>query len=150
MVNGQIRIQRYVVEEEKVKTWKLRPERIKELLRDKQAEYGTQGALQLVQEYLKENDWESFKKFFSPVETETAPQGYGYTINLKTVGNPLMTVMNPCKFGEGFPDFIGRAEGERDIQFYINKINHSIGQSGYQCDVDIVDQYFYSGTGARL
>ena len=147
MVNGQIRIQRYVVEEEKVKTWRLDPEKIKAVLETAEAEGGTTDAVQLVQEYLKENDWEAFKKFFDPVENETAPQGFGYTVNLKSIGNPLVTVGNLAQFGIGFPDFIGRSKGTKDILFYVDRVVHKLGREGYTNDIEIVDQYAISPTG---
>lgn len=139
--NGEIRIQRYVVEQDKVKTWKLNETKLDTYLERIEVEQGQRAKFDVYLDFLQARDFEEVQRFFDPVESETAPQGFGYTVNLQTVGNPLVTVSNRCNFGEGFPDFIGNAEGlsGRPIIWYIRSVNHNISRSGYKCQIEVVD-----------
>ena len=94
-------------------------------------------------------------KYFT-LETETtAPQGVGWKIQAKCLGNALLTSPMRVNFGKpvsvdpddtdsdslGFPDQFKTAQAN----FWLNKVTHTISRSGYECDLDIVDAFTLSG-----
>lgn len=149
IVNGEIQIQRYTVETDSVQTWKLNEQRLEDELERVEAEGGQEAKNAFYLNYLQARDFEEVERFFDPVEVETAPQGYGYSVSMQTLGNPLITVSNPCEFGDGFPTMIGnpREFAGRQITWYVNGVSHSLSRAGYRCSVEVVDQYAISPTG---
>jgi hypothetical protein len=131
-MNGKPTFIRYIAQSETVKAWRFVPERVEKKLRG--APDFKSRAL-LVKEYLNASDFEQVKWAFEPIESSTAPQGLGYSVNAKVLGNPLITAPMSVTFGKGFPDFLSH----RLLNYYLRKVEHTIDRSGYFCNLDIVD-----------
>ena len=157
MVDGQIVARKYIAEQQKVVTYRLNPEKITEGLKNAGS---AQGQMEFVGQWLKENDFQNLIRagFFTAVESVTCPQGYGYTINCKVIGNPLITPPNEAFFGENFPDQIGKRmvsghsytggiTSDPKTKWFIRKVTHDISMSGYFSNVEIVDAFSISPTG---
>lgn len=82
------------------------------------------------------------KKYFSEVNSSTAPQGMGLSATLEVIGNPLYTCPARVKFGKGFPDFFFTKKG---LIFYQTRVSHKINRSGYTCSIQVADSYSVSG-----
>lgn len=149
MVNGEIVFRRFTIENEKVRTWKLNTKRIEEEFNSREKTGGMAGQWQLVREVMDARDFEQVKRFFDPVDTTTAPNGLGYSVNAKVLGNPAAIPPAIVDFQEGFPDRLRKGTG-RNTTFYLRKASHSIDQSGYFTDLEVVDVYLISPTGQLL
>ncbi len=158
LINGELTVFRYTVEGEKVKTWRLNTDRIKRAFDERETGdfRGLTSQADLVREVYAAKDFDDprIKQFFDPVESETAPNGLGYTINVRMLGNPA--AVPPCipTFGEGFPDrFRPRRRGDiakygvTNNIFYVRSSTHTIDTSGYHADLEIVDVYTLSPVG---
>ena len=141
IVNGEIVFRRFVVEDQKVTTWKLNTEKIQALYSDKNVSLTEQA--KFTKEYLSAKSFEEVKHFFDPVESSTAPQGYGYRVKARMIGNPLFAPPSQVKFNNGFPDQIGSS----DTTWYLEEVTHTINNSGYFMDVEIVDAFTLSPVG---
>ena len=86
-MNGQAIITRRVVEDERVITWTLNSDRIEAELTSRAVEGGPQGEAALVKEILAANDFSQVERFFDMVESSTAPQGVGYHVRMRVLGN---------------------------------------------------------------
>lgn len=145
-VNGQPTFYRYVTENQTVTAYRLVPERIERALEEQGLEGGVAGQIELVNNWLSVRDFEEIERFFEPIDSSTAPQGIGYEIDLKSLGNVGYAVGAVANFGQGFPDQIGNSQS----LFYLYSVNHQVGNEGYFCDCKIVDAYAISPTGQRL
>jgi hypothetical protein len=145
-VDGRPTFTRYNAETQTVTTWQLRPERIEAELERKGNDTGIQGQTAMLTDVLGAQSFEEVQRFFEPIEQTTAPQGYGYEVKVRMFGNPMIMAGNLVKFGEGFPDVLGSAQ----TNWYIRNVAHTINQSGYFMDVDVVDAYTFSPTGTVL
>jgi len=145
-VDGQPRFIRYVVEDDRVVGWRLVPERISAELERRGQEGGIEEKIQFVREYLAVESFEKVKRFFEPIESSTAPQGLGYTVNLRVLGSPLHAISNEATFGNGFPDQIGNA----NTKFYMRRVSHKIGPEGYTGGIQVVDAFKLTPTGEGL
>jgi hypothetical protein len=154
IVDGQIIARKYIAEQQKVITYRLNPDKIAEHLKQADATSGIQGQVEYVGNMLNQNDFQALIRdgYFTPIEQMTAPQGYGYTINLRVIGNPLITPPNQAYFGDNFPDNIGVALGEAQnkIKWFIRKATHNISMAGYMTDIEIVDAFSISPTGELM
>lgn len=144
--------QRLVAKTETVETWVLNTELMKKEMGEKA---NIAEKYDLLVEWLSNNNWDEIKKYFTSVPATTAPQGFGYTINLKMLGDPLITTPLQVRFGVGFPDRLGQGFPSKPTQgkmpastdavnkalttFFVKKITHTIAQTGYLCDLEIVD-----------
>ena len=146
MIDGKPTFLRFVQENEKVVAYRLVPERIGEELTKKGLESGIQGQTRLMKDWLNVKDFEQIKRFFVPIESSTAPQGFGYEIKAKMIGNPLVSPPTIANFGEGFPERIGNIQ----TKWYVRKVAHTINNTGYFMDVEIVDAFAISPTGEVL
>jgi hypothetical protein len=144
-VDGRVVLRRFVAEQEKVITYRLRPERIKEAIADVEGD-GIAAQTQVVKDLLSTNDFEDIKHFFDPYESTTAPQGFGYRITAQQIGNPLVMPPNQIIINNGFPDRLGG----RQAKYYINKVTHNIDKTGYKMSTEIVDVFSFSDIGAGL
>jgi hypothetical protein len=133
LVNGNYTFIRSVAKDEKVTDWVFDPK----LLRDDFARQGKSIPAQaaLLNTIIQAKDFEEVKKYFRPYTSSTAPQGAGYTVNVKTMGNVLFCPPNRVTFGDGFP---GRLK-QYNRTFYMRKVTHTIDQTGYKCDCEIQD-----------
>lgn len=142
IVDGKPQIYRTVVEDEKVKTYRLVPERI-------EAELSTRdlkGRTSLLLEYMSVKDFESVKRFFVEDTVTTAPQGSGLELDVDIIGDPLVTAGMVASFKSGFPSRIGAS----DRTWWIRRAVHSIEASGYSIGLNIVDAYSFSPTGVKI
>lgn len=166
--DGKPTFVKYTVEDERVKGWRLKPERIQDELKRRGLEAGFQGQMELLREWAEAKTFEQIKGFFEPIESGAAPQGLGYTVQLQTLGNTLNTAPLIAQFGDGFPAMIENSKlgkrGEFDLSlnerelrellvsgadvgnprgttFYVRKVSHTISRSGYHNAVEIVDAF---------
>jgi hypothetical protein len=143
-VDGQPVFRRFVAEQETVVSYRLIPERIQEAF--EQTEGNFEDNIQLAQELLSAKDFQEVERFFEPIASETAPQGFGYRIKAKMLGNPLFCPPNQVIINKGFPDRLGGAQSK----YYLNTVTHTIDRSGYKMDVEIVDAFTLSPVGEPL
>ena len=146
IVNGQPTFYRYVTENQTVRAYRLVPSRIEDVLEAQGLEGGVAAQFETVRNWLDVRDFEEIRFAFEPVDSATAPQGIGYELELKTLGNAAYAVGTVATFGRGFPDVIGNAQS----LFYLYSVNHQLNTSGYTCDCKIVDAYAINPTGQRL
>lgn len=142
IVDGQIIFRRYVAEEESVITYRLDQKKIQEVFSDAAID-GLGQQIKLTQELLSKKDFESIKHFFIPVETTTAPQGFGYRLNCEMIGNPLYIPGNLIKINNGFPDRLGGTQSK----WYLQGVSHTIDSSGYNMSIEVVDVFNLSPIG---
>lgn len=143
--DGRVILKRFVAEQEKVISYRLNPERIRQTINSTEND-GIVAQTKIVKDLLSINDFEQIKHFFDPYESTTAPQGFGYRISAKMLGNPLMIPPNQIIINNGFPDRLGG----KQAKYYIDKVTHNIDTSGYKNDVEIVDAFSISDIGAGL
>ena len=80
------------------------------------------------------------------MELTTAPQGLGYTMQAKILGNPLLSSPLKIIFGKGFPVWFTPKEAASNLtNFYANKVTHTINNTGYKCDIEILDAFTLFG-----
>jgi hypothetical protein len=150
MIGGQVQIMRYHAETERTVVYKLDSDK---MAREMKAG-NTKDQIALLSDWLSTNKFEDLiydsktnKGYFVPVVQTTAPQGLGYTINLKTLGNPMISP--PCKVifesvkdsTKNFPPMFQNTS----LSYWIRKVTHTISRSGYECDVEVVDGFTASG-----
>lgn len=141
--NGKPQFFRYVAERETVKVYRLVPERIEADLRK---EKGFLGKADKLADWLNVSDFKAIRKYFDEVEQSTAPQGYGYEITLKTIGNPLLTAPVTAVFGSGFPAMLTRDTKQKNPNFfYVNAVEHLIDTSGYYNQISVMDALSITG-----
>jgi phage protein D len=140
VVDGKITFRRFVAEQQKTITYRLNQQRIKEVYENSES---IQDSLRITKELLSVQDFEQVKHFFDPVESSTAPFGYGYTIKAKLLGNPLMAPPNKIKISNGFPDVLDNS----GAFWYIQTAKHTISRSGYFTDLEIIDVFTLSPVG---
>lgn len=144
-VDGQVIVRRFIAEQEKVILYRLDPDKIQEAL-DEAGNDGFISQTALVKDLLNTKDFESIKHFFTPYESTTAPQGFGYKIKAKMIGNPLFVPPNKISINNGFPDRLGNAQSK----WYIDKVSHRIDKSGYKMDTEIIDVFSLSDIGLGI
>lgn len=142
-VNGVPQYYRYIAKDEQVITYRLNEEAI-------QAEWEAQDTIEDKSEFIKNimkvKTFKEVERFFIQDTITTAPQGSGLTIKVHMFGDINVTAGQVATFGQGFPDRLGA----KDRTWYIKSVTHSMGVSGYFCDLEIVDAYVFSPTGQKL
>jgi hypothetical protein len=142
-VNGVPQYYRYIAKDEQVITYRLNEEAI-------QAEWEAQDTIEdkseFVKNIMKVKTFKEVERFFIQDTITTAPQGSGLTIKVHMFGDINVTAGQVATFGQGFPDRLGA----KDRTWYIKSVTHSMGTSGYFCDLEIVDAYVFSPTGQKL
>lgn len=146
IINGQPTLFRYVAETQQVVTWKLDRKAIQGALEKQGAHSGISGQTKLLFDWLSFTTWPQAKKFFKRNIETTAPQGYGYSMNVDMLGNPLTMPSNKVKFKKGFPDFLA---GNR-TQFFIENVVHNFTSDGYRMKLKVVDGLTLFGFGAPI
>jgi len=140
--DGSPQFYRFVTENETVKVYRLRPERIRAKLKESG---NFKGQFALMKEWMNVNDFSQIKQYFDEIDQSTAPQGLGYSMKVNMLGNPMMTVPSKVYFGSGFPDFFSQKKGVELTTFYCRKVNHTIDRSGYKMSLDVADAYTMNG-----
>ena len=145
MVNGQAQFYRYNAETQSVQVWKLNPDKIRKALEDRDT---TKDKLALMKDWMKASTFEEVKWAFDPSTETTAPQGAGYTMSVKMIGNAHVTAGIEALFGDyqagvggGFPDFCYPKKGKKRIKFWVMKVKHTVDASGYNMDLELVDSF---------
>lgn len=146
LIDGVPTFLRFVQESEKVVAYRLVPELIGKELEQRGLESGVQGQTRLMKDWLNVTDFKQIKRFFVPIEAGTAPQGFGYEIKAKMLGNPLTSPPVIASFGRGFPERIGNI----DTKWYVRKVAHNLDINGYFMDTDIVDAFAITPLGEVL
>jgi hypothetical protein len=138
IINGVTTFQRFTIENEKVVTWTLNTEAVK-----KYVDAGND-----IKPILSATDFgdPNIRRFWTSAEQTTAPNGLGYTITLRMLGNPAMGIGQIVTFNKGFPPNLCLRDGA-PIRFIVRKITHTIGMSGYFMDVEVVDILTISAVG---
>ena len=146
MINGQCVVKRFKANEGKVTDYKLNMDKIQKDVRAKNAKGGLQA---FVAGLMADDSIESlFKKgYFTMGTSTTAPQGYGWQIKVRMLGNALVTAPMKVFFGKGFPSIIsgGGLSGGRPTNFWVRAVTHTVDQNGYKMDLDIVDSLTLTG-----
>jgi hypothetical protein len=139
-VNGKPTYQRFTVEQGKVLTWTINPELIKEYVR-----LGKPlGPILDANSFSNRN----ITQFWTSAEQTTAPNGLGYTVSVRMFGNPTLTAGMLITFNKGFPPCLTLAKGA-PIQFLVRKATHTVDDSGYFTDIEVVDLLTVSAVGVR-
>jgi hypothetical protein len=143
-VNGSPVITRFVIEDQKVKAWKLNTNKIKQRLAQ---EEGLGNKTTLTRNLLGAKDFEQVKWAFDPVEIETAPQGVGYSIDAKMHGDPAVTIPLEVDFEGNFPPPLLQAQAiDSIISFVLYKVSHNLSKDGYKMSVTVADAHTTTGT----
>lgn len=141
IVNGEIVFRRFVVEDQLVTTYRLNKEKIKAVYSDEGMDQDKQA--KITKELLSAKSFEEVKHFFDPVESSTAPQGYGYRIKARMLGNPIFVPPSRIKINDGFPEQIGGTQ----TTWYLETVTHTINNAGYFMDIEVVDAFALSPVG---
>lgn len=145
IVDGQIVFRRYVADQERVITYRLDEKKIQEVYAE-ESNQGLSAQIRLTQDLLSKNDFEQIKHFFTPVESTTAPSGYGYRINCEMIGNPLYIPGNLMIINNGFPDRLCADQSK----WYLQTVRHKIDRSGYFMSIEVVDVFTLSPIGQPI
>lgn len=141
--DGRVSFLRYVTKDDKVTVYKLNSDRIMQRLRQVD---NFEDRLKLEVDYLKRRDFKSVAWAFDPISLSSAPQGLGYGMNAKIIGNPLTSAPLRVLFGKGFPTwFTPEKEGTTLANMYAKKVSHVIDNTGYKCDLEILDAFTIFG-----
>lgn len=144
-VDGKTVLRRFVAEQEKIISYRIRPERIKDVIKNVEGD-GIVSQTKLVKDLLSVSDFKQIEHFFDPYESTTAPQGFGYRINAQMLGNPLFMPPNRIIINNGFPDRLG----SKQAKYYLDKVTHNLNRSGYKMQTEIVDAFSISDIGVGL
>jgi hypothetical protein len=142
-VEGQPVFQRYVLESGTVKLYQLNKERVRRATAN--------GAnIQKDTEILSATDFQQVIKYFDPVNSSTAPQGQGFTVNVKAHGDPFFIPLTKINFAGGFPppltqSILQEIEGAL-VHFYIKKVTHTFTKGEFGSDLEICDRYGANGS----
>jgi hypothetical protein len=146
IIDGQIVFRRFIAETEKTVTYRLDIDKIKKVYTDVD-DLGSQIAL--IIELLSKQTFQQVEHFFIPITHPTAPQGYGYRINVDMIGNPLFSPPNEVKVNNGFPYRILYSNNKLN-KFYVQSVTHTINRSGYNMNAEIVDVFTLSPIGVAI
>lgn len=156
VVNGVVYADRFIAKTETVQTWIFHPDRVAKALR-KADDDGilAETAIQMLKttDFMKLTEGGDENAFFTVAPEETAPQGFGYSISLKMLGDPIITAPAIVRFGDGFPSRLRQTDKSANAglvqktltQFIMKKVTHNIGKTGYVCDAEISDALSVQG-----
>lgn len=139
--DGKPQFIRYQAENEKVVAYRFNPDAVSAALK-KEINKSIGSGFSLLREMLSTTDFQTLVKkgYFIKVIDQTAQQGYGYTLNVKMIGNPFCTAGLPVRFGKGFPAMFN----QKNLILYVQKVTHSVS-SVYEMQLDIVDGLTLNG-----
>jgi hypothetical protein len=145
IIDGVPVVRRYVMEQEAVVTYRLNTEMLDGEIKARYEEDGAEGAYAFLTDALAVDSFDQIERYFTPIEQETAPDGTGIELNIQTLGNVAYVIGGLVDFGFGFPDRVGN----RQVDWYLRKVGHTVSQAGYRCSCNVVDTYTLSPTGMR-
>lgn len=139
-VNGQVMIRQFVASTQKIVTYRLDSVKMQAMMK---AAPDLKSQFQIYSAWMGMSDFQTLVKeeYFVPVMDENAPQGFGYELNVKMIGNPLLTAPMQIIFGKGFPDFTTMV----NTNFWCRRVTHTIDRTGYSIDMDVVDALTATG-----
>jgi|WetSurMetagenome_2_1015567.scaffolds.fasta_scaffold10807_4 hypothetical protein len=141
-LNGQPIIEHRVIENQKVKVYRLNPDKIK----TKYAGKSNEEIITLVGNYVNAKDFDQVKWAFDSVDEVTAPQGQGFTVTVEMIGDPNLLPGMQIIFKNGFPVPLSQSQSEdTPIKFYIHRVTSNISASGYFISLEIVDNITENG-----
>lgn len=141
--DGKATFLRFVAKGDTIVAYKFKPEIVKKRLK---AEGNFIKRLDKLKEWVSTNDFQKISWAFEPYKQSTAPQGLGYSLKCKMIGNPLMSAPLKVYFGNGFPVFFTPKKKKGHITNYLcNSVVHTISAQGYFMDLDIADAFTASG-----
>jgi len=138
IINGKSIITNYTVEDQNVTISRLDEALLKEYIRTHPDQKELTRDVILASSFTSKIGDTTVGAFFDKIATVTAPQGLGYSCNIKTIGDPLFTCPMKANFGNGFPDFYKNDFGGLN-KFFIKKVAHNIDSNGYKCNLEIAD-----------
>jgi len=138
-LNGKPTFIRYVAGQQTTTGYRLNTNEISRVMGSDPAK-----GFEIMQKLLKIDNFETLvkKKFFTPIKITSAPEGFGFRMNLELgVGNPYITT--PCRayFNKGFP----LPFTDNRMSFWIQSVTHNIGQNGYRQSVVVADTFTITG-----
>ena len=103
-----------------------------------------------MEQILSATDFQQVVKYFDPVNSTLAPQGMGFTVNVKAHGDPFFIPLTKIIFKGGFPPPLTQS-GLTDLEgalvhFYIKKVVHSFTKTEYSSELEICDRYGPNGS----
>lgn len=140
-VNGKYTAVRSVAEEGKIVDYKFNADKVKADMVGAQASAGLPGLAGYVAWAMDVGDFNELVRrgYFTAYQQRTAPQGGGFELKVKMIGNPLMTAPTRVELGKGFPPNLVSRAGLRYM--YANKVTHTISRSGYEMELQLVNTY---------
>jgi hypothetical protein len=139
IINGETIITRTVVEDQAVKTLKLNQNRLKKFI-----EEHSENTEDITKQVFSATNLASrignttVRYFFDEIESKTAPQGYGYSIQCEMIGDVTLAPPVEIRFGDGFPSEL--QDGNQGLtSFYIKTATHTLNADGYRTVIDIGD-----------
>ena len=145
MINGQPQFFRYNAKTQSVETWILNTNKIKAAMASQPTAIGKTN---LMKQWVGAKTFNEVKWAFDKSVETTAPQGAGYTMDIKAIGNPCYTPGVRCSFssegtgqGGGFPDFCYPIKGKAMINWFSRKVTHRVDRTGYNMDSEICDAF---------
>lgn len=142
VVDGQPVFRRFIAAQETVITYKLDVAKVHEEFEDAALD-GFASQNRWVQDMLNVKTFAEIERFFVQQRSTTAPQGFGYKIQLKMIGNALYSTPNIVSLKNGFPGRLGNSQ----TIYYLNEVSHKIDRSGYNMSCEIVDAFTFSQAG---
>ena len=98
-------------------------------------------------EILGAKQFSDVKQYFDPCDSPLAPQGAGFTINVKMHGDPMIFVLLKVYFKGGFPAPLTQTiDIGGKLQYYVKRVTHTFNKSEFSTDVEIVDTYNLNGS----
>jgi len=143
IVDGQIVFRRFVAEQEKTITYRLDLEKIQKVYKDVD---DLSSQIKITKELLSKKTFDQIKHFFTPIESSTAPTGFGYRIKCNMIGNPLFGPPNEVRINNGFPERLGGTQSK----WYVHSTTHNIDKNGYNMNAEIVDVFTLSPIGLAV
>jgi hypothetical protein len=155
MIGGAISMRRFKAETQTVVDYRMDPDKIAAYLKD----FGLKdkaAAMKKLMDDSYNNQELVYKNYFHEVLSTTAPQGYGWSVKVKLLGNPLITAPMRVVFGAGFPELMHSKSGKnigsmaeaarmQKADFWVSSVTHSISRDGYFCELDIKDSLTITG-----
>ena len=143
-INGQVVFIRRVAEVGRVTAYKINPGKIAARFQGK----NIKETMELTRNLLSTTEFDQVKWAFDAVEESTAPEGLGFTINVKMMGDPRLTVPLSINFKKGFPSVLAEDVNPftRVNEYFALKTTHTISKTGYFTDLQIVDSFAVNGT----
>lgn len=104
---------------------------------------GTADKIKFAAELLKVNSFQKLvdMQYFKEIRTSPAPQGYGWEVKVKMLGNPMITAPVKVTFGKGFPAILRGAK----TSFWVRSVTHTVNEKGYHVDLSIIDALTFLG-----